>query len=164
MFDETLRTFLEQGLAIHLGTRNALLEPNGVRATAVKVEDDRQHLVVFVTVAHADTVLQDLRDNGQAAVTLVRPSDDRACQVKGTFVDVREARPEEPGVITTADHSCDPGSAPSASAGSNPALTNDDLPTPLDPATTSSRLSTSAPTRRDTRRSRPRKMPRSSNW
>jgi hypothetical protein len=101
MFDETLRTFLEQGLAIHLGTRNALLEPNGVRATAVKVEDDRQHLVVFVTVAHADTVLQDLRDNGQAAVTLVRPSDDRACQVKGIFVDVREAHPDEQAVITT---------------------------------------------------------------
>lgn len=95
MLDASLITFLEQGLAIHLGTRNANLQPNGLRVTAVKVTDDRQHLLVYVTTADAAVVLRDLRENGQAAVTMVRPSDDRACQVKGTFVDVRDAGPDE---------------------------------------------------------------------
>jgi hypothetical protein len=99
MFDASLTTFLEQGLAIHLGTRNADLEPNGVRVTAVKVSDDRLHLVLYVTRADVAVVLEDLRDNGQAAVTLVRPSDDRACQVKGTFVDVRDADENEQPLI-----------------------------------------------------------------
>lgn len=101
MFDAPLIRFLEQGLAIHLGTRNANLEPNGLRATAVKVADDRQHLLVYVTSADAGVVLRDLRDNTQAAVTMVRPSDDRACQVKGTFVDVRDARPDEQRLLET---------------------------------------------------------------
>jgi len=99
MFDASLTTFLEQGLAVHLGTRNAGLEPNGVRVTAVKVGDDRLHLVLYVTKADAAIVLEDLRDNGQAAVTFVRPSDDRACQVKGTFVDVRDAHEGEQPLI-----------------------------------------------------------------
>ena len=51
MLDKTLTEFLEQGLAIHIGTRNERLEPNGCRVTAVKVEDDRQHLLVYVSKA-----------------------------------------------------------------------------------------------------------------
>ena len=40
------------------------------------------------TVA-AGPVLDDLQANGQAAVVFARPEDDRACQVKGTFVSAR---------------------------------------------------------------------------
>jgi hypothetical protein len=40
-------------------------------------------------------VLPDLKSNGQAAVVFARPIDERACQVKGTFVSARGARPKE---------------------------------------------------------------------
>ena len=89
MIDSDLRTFLEGGLGIHIGTRTARLEPNGARAVAVKVEDDGLHLTIYVTEAASQRVLPDLKSNGAAAVVFARPVDDRACQIKGIFVDVR---------------------------------------------------------------------------
>jgi hypothetical protein len=86
MLDRSLTEFLERGLAIHVGTRDARMRPNGCRVTAVRVEEQGQHLVVYVPKAASSQVLEDLRDNGQAAVSLTRPIDDRAVQVKGEFV------------------------------------------------------------------------------
>jgi hypothetical protein len=94
MLDRTLTEFLEQGLAIHIGTRDARLRPNGCVVTAVRVEDEGRHLVAFIPKAVTPAVFEDLRTNGQAAISLTRPSDDKAVQVKGEFValeDVSEA-------------------------------------------------------------------------
>ena len=90
MLDKSLTEFLEQGLAVHIGTRNARMEPNGCRITAVRVENQGRHLVAFVPTAAVGAILPDLRDNGQAAVSFARPADDRAVQVKGEFVDVQD--------------------------------------------------------------------------
>jgi len=95
MIDKLLAAFLEGGVGVHLGTRNAELEPNGARAISVKVERDRQHLMVFISDVAARRVLPDLEANGQAALTFARPTDERACQVKGVFVDVRKVHSEE---------------------------------------------------------------------
>lgn len=75
---------------MYLGTRNARLEPNGARISAVKVDADGRHLVAFIPKTTSADVLKDLLENGQAAITFARPADDRACQVKGVFVDVRD--------------------------------------------------------------------------
>jgi hypothetical protein len=95
MIDLQLAAFLEDGVGIHLGTRNEQLEPNGARAAAVKVEEGGTHLVVFLAKVAAVRLLPDLHSNGQAAVSFGRPTDERACQVKGTLIDVREAAEEE---------------------------------------------------------------------
>jgi hypothetical protein len=95
MIDEQLAGFLQEGLAIHLGTRNKGLQPNGGRAVAVRVEADRVHVVVYMAQAAAERLLGDLETNGQAAVVFCRPIDDRACQVKGVCVGVRPAMAEE---------------------------------------------------------------------
>ena len=95
MIDKLLAAFLEGGVGVHIGTRNAELEPNGARAIAVKVERDRRHLRVFISNVAARRVLPDLEANGQAALTFARPTDERACQVKGVFVDVRKLESEE---------------------------------------------------------------------
>jgi hypothetical protein len=94
MIDPNLAAFLEEGLGIHLGTRNARLEPNGVRAIAALVEPGGTHIVAYVPDAAATRVLPDLESNGQTALVFGRPRDHRSCQVKGEFV---EARPGEPG-------------------------------------------------------------------
>lgn len=91
MIDERMAAFLQEGVGIHIGTRNGALQPNGCRALAVKVDDDGRQLVVYVARAAASRILPDLEANGQAAVSFGRPVDDRACQVKGVFVDVRDA-------------------------------------------------------------------------
>lgn len=95
MIDPDVAAFLREGLSIHIGTRNARFEPNGARAVAIDVEGDGQHLVVYVAGVAASRVLPDLTATGQAAIVFARPTDDRACQVKGTFVSARDAREDE---------------------------------------------------------------------
>src|SRR5918992_1487058 len=99
MIDAELRAFLHAGVGIHIGTRNTQLEPNGARAAALRVQEDRVHLVVYVAERAAARVLPDLESNGQAAVVVARPSDDRSCQLKGVFAGVRPAAPDERAVI-----------------------------------------------------------------
>src|SRR4051812_26123296 len=99
MLDKALTEFLEQGLAIHIGTRNAALRPNGCRVTAVRVEDQGQHLIAYVPKAATPAVLEDLHRNGQAAVSFARPTDDRAVQVKGEFISARDADPSEEAFV-----------------------------------------------------------------
>jgi hypothetical protein len=95
MIDAELQAFLEGAVGIHLGTRDAKLEPNGVRAVAVSVEPGGKHLVVYLAKVAAERVLGDLESNGQAAVSFGRPVDERACQVKGAFTGARDAREDE---------------------------------------------------------------------
>ena len=101
MLDKALTEFLESGLAIHIGTRNARLEPNGCRVTAVMVENEGRDVVAFVPKAATPAVFADLADNGQAALSFARPGDERACQVKGVFVDVRDAEPGEEAFVVS---------------------------------------------------------------
>ncbi len=99
MLDEALTEYIHQGLAAQIGTRNAALQPNGGRLSAVRVEDDRRHIVAYIPAAAAGPLLDDLRENGQAAVTITRPADDKACQVKGVFVDTWAARDDEQAFV-----------------------------------------------------------------
>jgi len=99
MIGAELSTFLQEGLGIYVGTRNAALEPSGARATAAIVEADGAHVTVFVPAIAADCLLTDLRANQQIAVSFGRPVDDRACQVKGVFVEARQARDDERDVV-----------------------------------------------------------------
>jgi hypothetical protein len=97
MLDKNLTEFLEQGLAIHIGTRDSQLRPNGGRVTAVRVEDGGRHIIAFIPKIANRAVLDDLQSNGQAALSCTRPTDDRAVQVKGEFVSLRDADPVEEG-------------------------------------------------------------------
>jgi hypothetical protein len=100
MIDTELATFLQEGVGIHIASRNAALEPNGSRALAVKVDADGRHLEVYLAKVAAARIIQDLQSNGQAAVGFGRPVDDRSCQVKGLFLGVRDATDEERPFIT----------------------------------------------------------------
>jgi hypothetical protein len=95
MIDRDLAGFLEEGLAIHVATRDAELEPNGSRATAIRAEEDGRHVVVYVPTAAEPRVLPNLEANGQGAVVLVRVRDERSCQLKGTFAGARAATEAE---------------------------------------------------------------------
>lgn len=104
MIDTELAAFLQEGVGIHIGTRNSAMQPNGARAIAVTVEADGEHLVVYVARVAAARILPDLEANGQAAVSFGRPVDDRACQVKGVFTGARDAADSErPAVLAQWD-------------------------------------------------------------
>jgi hypothetical protein len=95
MIDRTLAGFLEEGLAIHVGTRDASLVPEGTRATAIRADDDGQHATVYVpNVPHA-RLRPNLEANGQIAVVVVRVRDERSSQLKGVFAGARQASEAE---------------------------------------------------------------------
>ena len=99
MIPKALTSFLEQGLSLHVGTRDEHLRPSGARAAAVIVEPGGEHMLVFVADVAVARLLDDIQRNGQLAVDFGRPEDDRACQVKGIVVEVRAARPDEHDVV-----------------------------------------------------------------
>jgi hypothetical protein len=100
MIDRALAGFLEAGLSIHIGVRDAHLQPSGARAAAVSVEPDGGHMLVYVPDLGASRILPDLEATGQAAVSFGRPTDDRACQVKGIVTSIRQATADERAIIT----------------------------------------------------------------
>ena len=104
MIDAQLAAFLQEGVGIHIGTRDEALRPNGARAIAVHVDNGGADLVVYVSAVAAARLVADLESNGHAAVSFGRPTDDRACQVKGTFIEARPAADRErPGVTAQWD-------------------------------------------------------------
>lgn len=99
MIPAELAAFFQEGVAIHIGTRNASLTPNGARAIAVRVEADGVHFEIFLATVVSKEILADLESNGQAAVVFARPVDDRACQVKAAFVATRPATPQDRDLV-----------------------------------------------------------------
>ena len=99
MIPQALASFLEQGLSLHIGTRDEHHRPSGARAAAVVVESGGNHMLVFVADVAVARLLDDIRKNGQLAVDFGRPEDDRACQVKGSVVEIRTAHPHERDVV-----------------------------------------------------------------
>ena len=99
MIDPQLASFLEEGLSLFIGTRNATLEPEGARLAALKVDPDGRHLVAYVPEAAFLRIRPNTEDNGQVAISVGRPVDDRACQVKGTVVSVRQAEHAERDLV-----------------------------------------------------------------
>jgi hypothetical protein len=95
MINPDLAGFLEQGLGIHIGTRDAQRQPEGARAIAVKVDEDGVHVVVHLAEVASARILPNLEASGQAALAFARPVDERACQVKGIFVSARPTRDDE---------------------------------------------------------------------
>ena len=95
MIAQQLADFLQEGLSTYIASRNERLEPNAARVTALVVEPDGQHVVAFVPVVAGGPIMRDLRANGQVALVCARPPDERGCQVKGVFIEAREARDDE---------------------------------------------------------------------
>ncbi len=95
MISEEMAAFLPSGLSIVIASRGRDLSPDGARASAVVVDEDRLHMTVFVPSERAEAILHDLKKAPRVAVLFVRPTDDRACQLKGTFAGSRRGRPSE---------------------------------------------------------------------
>lgn len=99
MISDDVAQFLQQGLSIHIATRDARMAPLGARALALRVDEDRRRLTVYVTETAAERLLPALESSRQAAVNVGRPEDDRACQVKGVLEGIRHADATDRQVI-----------------------------------------------------------------
>jgi hypothetical protein len=86
-----LADFLQSGISILVGTRDADLIPDCARGVGVRVEPGGAEVTLFVPVATGAATIGNLEDNGRLAVTFSRPVDHRSIQLKGSVVEIRAA-------------------------------------------------------------------------
>lgn len=91
MISDDLAAFLESGVSVLVGTRDDQLVPESSRAFGARVGAGGAELTVFLPEAFSARGLSNLRANGRIAVCFSRPSDNRAIQLKGRVLDIREA-------------------------------------------------------------------------
>jgi hypothetical protein len=82
---------LEGPSIMHIATRDATLQPLTALAFGIQLGGSGQanEVTVFVPAVLADAVMPNLRDNGQMAVTMVCPADNRSAQIKGVWLGER---------------------------------------------------------------------------
>ena len=91
MIDPELAAFLQSGLSMVIGTRDADLVPEVARAVGARVEAGGAELTVFVPIATGARTLANLETTGRVSVTFSRPADHRSLQVKGGVAGIRPA-------------------------------------------------------------------------
>jgi hypothetical protein len=92
---EELAEFVEGGLSMLVGTRDATLRPQVDRAVGAFVCPDRETLTVYLNKVLAAKAIANLHDNGRVALTLSRPYDHRSLQIKGQLVSLRDGTEED---------------------------------------------------------------------
>jgi len=80
---EDLVDYLESGVSILVGTRDARNIPEVARGVGAAVSKDRTKVTVYLTEAWSEVPLANLAGNGEIAVGFSRPLDNFAIQLKG---------------------------------------------------------------------------------
>lgn len=88
--DQRLADFLQSGVIVAVGTRDARLAPCVTRGWGGRVCGDGASLDLFVGRTVSQATLADLRDNGRMAVTFGCPISFRSVQVKGRCTAIAE--------------------------------------------------------------------------
>ena len=96
-----LQTFLEQGVSLMVGTRDADLVPELVRAWGLRISRDRQSASVCVARAGTARTLANLRDNGRLAVTCALPLNSNSIQLWGRCLGTSKATRHDLSVVRT---------------------------------------------------------------
>ena len=91
MIPQSIVTLLETGVSVMVGTRNSSLMPECTRAWGIRVGAKRDSVTIFLSKSFAGHTLENLRDNGQIAVTCTRPTDHVTCQLKGQVKSMKPA-------------------------------------------------------------------------
>jgi len=99
MLSEEIVEFVEGGVSLVVGTRDAGLRPDATRAAGLQVHPDRAHVTVHLPLATSDRALSNLRDNGAIAVVCSLPLTHRTFQLKGRVLGIRDADAEERKVV-----------------------------------------------------------------
>lgn len=93
-----LLELVEGGASILVGTRDAALRPECLRAVGAELGPDRSTLVVYVPSELAARTIANLESNGAIAVTFSQISNHHTLQVKGKLRTLRRSRKNERGL------------------------------------------------------------------
>lgn len=90
--------YMESGVSLLVGTRNAARRPSSARAYGVEINAPSNTATVFIAAPGSQITLSNLRDNGQLALTFSRPIDHRSLQVKGRVLSITETDERQRGL------------------------------------------------------------------
>ena len=90
-----LAELLDGPAVMYLATRNAALEPLSTLAFGIHAAGDGREATIFVPAVLSPPALANLRDNGQVAVTMVRPTTHRSLQIKGVWLGERRTTDDD---------------------------------------------------------------------
>lgn len=90
-----LKAFLESGVSVVVGTRDADLVPEITRAWGLMVSGDRKSVGLCVPLATSSKTLDNLASNGQIAVCCSLPISYKTIQLKGQCIEIADPRPED---------------------------------------------------------------------
>jgi hypothetical protein len=91
LLPEELSELIATGVDVYVATRDAELEPESMLAMGIRLHRERNALTVYLPEALAAPTCKNLEDNAEIAVTLIRPSDLKAVQVKGKSLGIRRS-------------------------------------------------------------------------
>jgi len=91
MIPQSIVDLLKTGVSVMVGTRDAALMPECTRAWGIRVADDGSTVTVVLSETFAGNTIENLRKNGQMAVTCTRPTDHITCQLKGRIRSIKRA-------------------------------------------------------------------------
>jgi hypothetical protein len=86
-----VKTFIERGVSVMVGTCDSKLVPELVRAWGARVSRDRTRVSVSVAMAAAAKTVSNLRENSRVAVTFALPADSHAIQLWGRCIETGPA-------------------------------------------------------------------------
>lgn len=98
MIPQPIVEFLKTGISVMVGTRDTSLMPECTRAWGIEVGAGRGAVTVFLSEAFAGKTIENLRGNGNIAVTCTRPTDHTTCQLKGRVLSIKPATKAHRGV------------------------------------------------------------------
>lgn len=87
--------FVESGVSVLVGTRDAQLRPEAARATGAKVAPGGEHVSVFLSESMTVRAREHLREVPLIAVAFSRPFDNLAVQLKGPVIEMRPSTEAE---------------------------------------------------------------------
>ena len=90
-----VESFIQRGVSIMLGTRDAALVPELVRAWGPRVSRDRTSVSLCVARAVSARTLDNLQDNGRVAATFASPGNSTAIQMWGRCIQTGRARRQD---------------------------------------------------------------------
>jgi hypothetical protein len=85
-----LKAFLESGVSVVVGTRDADLVPEITRAWGLVVSKDRKSISLCLPLATSHKTLDNLAGNGQVAVCCSLPTSYKTVQLKGQCLETRD--------------------------------------------------------------------------
>jgi hypothetical protein len=99
LVDPELAEFLESGVSVIFGSRDARFLGEVVRGVGARVLPGGAEVDVFLPVATADRTIANLRDNGRVALCFARIADHVTIQVKGGMLALGSAGEADRAVI-----------------------------------------------------------------